>query len=265
MTMWHQKRVLVVGGSRGLGLQLAQAWQGRGAQIGLVARDPDRLSSVAAKLKECQTWSCDVTEDQQVARLFQRVAEVWPEIDVLVNAVGKSDRRRVMSCSPDDFQQAWETNFLSLVRCTRAAMPLMQQARGTIVNIASLAAKIAAANMGPYPVSKFAVAAYCQQLRLELRQQRLGVHVLLVCPGPIRRADAGTRYAAREDVPARALQPGAGARLRGIDPDQLAHMIIRACERRQPELVVPYRTRFLLAIASLWPGLADRIVERMTS
>jgi NAD(P)-dependent dehydrogenase (short-subunit alcohol dehydrogenase family) len=228
--------------------------------VGLAARDADQLGSAATSLGECRHWPCDVTNDQQVVELFARVVADWQGLDVLVNAVGKSDRRLGMSCSPADFQAAWETNFLSLVRCTRAALPLLEPARGSIVNVASLAARLAVANMGPYPVTKFAVAAYCQQLRYELRQQRSGVHVLLVCPGPVRRADAGTRYAANENLPPRAMLPGAGVRLPGIDPDRLAGMIVRACERRRPELVVPGRIRWLLALASLWPGLADQIV-----
>ena len=64
-----------------------------------------------------------------------------------------------------------------------------------MVNIGSLAAKSAARFLGAYPASKFPVAAYSQQLRYELNPQ--GVHVLLVCPGPIARPDAGRRTTTR--------------------------------------------------------------------
>ena len=73
--------------------------------------------------------------------------------------------------------------------------------------------------LGGYPVSKFAVAAYSQQFRYELGE--LGVHVLLVCPGPMARADAGTRYEPRQQMP-ESVQAWRGRQGRGIPPDKLA-------------------------------------------
>ena len=118
-----------------------------------------------------------------------------------------------------------------MVRCTRAAVPHLLKQRGHVVNIGSLAAKSAARWVGAYPATKFAVAAYSQQLRLELGPQ--GLHVLLVCPGPIRRR--GSRVyplAGLEDVPEAARGPGAGVHVSDVPPEQLARAILRACERR---------------------------------
>ncbi len=235
------------------------------ATVGIVARNRDKLIDAAKSLDDCRHWPCDVTSDEAVTSLFKQVAADWQQIDVLINAVGKSDRKRVLSCAIDDFQALWETNFLATVRCIRAAMPIIEPKRGSIVNIASLAAKIATANMGAYPVSKFAVAAYTQQLQRELQKDNSKIHVMLVCPGPIQRADAGHRYAAAENVPQSALQPAGGARLRNLDPTRLAEMIVRGCERRQSELILPRRVRLLLAISALSPSLGDWIVARMTS
>jgi short-subunit dehydrogenase len=144
---------------------------------------------------------------------------------------------------------------------TRAALPHLLEARGHLVHIGSLGSKAASKFLGAYPASKFPLAAYAQQLRLELGPK--GLHTLLVCPGPIRRDDAGQRY--REAaVPANAREPGGGVKLPGIDADWLARRILRACERRQTELVVPARARLLFAIAQLWPTLGDWIINRMT-
>ena len=127
----------------------------------------------------------------------------------------------------------------------------------------SLAAKSASRYLGAYPASKFPLAAYAQQMRLE--QGPLGLHTLLVCPGPIRRDDAGSRYDSKAgDLPAAARQPGGGVKLKGIDPDWLARRILMACENRQAELVVPGRAKLLFAISQLWPALGDWIVTRMT-
>jgi hypothetical protein len=91
------------------------------------------------------------------------------------------------------------------------------------------------------------------------------VHTLLVCPGPIQRDDAGRRYAEQSaNLPASAAEPGGGAKLKGIEPQRLATLIVRACERRQAELVVPWWIRILVALGQLSPRLGDWIVGRMT-
>jgi short-subunit dehydrogenase len=116
--------------------------------------------------------------------------------------------------------------------------------------------------LGAYPASKFAVAAYTQQLRLELTPQ--GVHVLLVCPGPIAHDDSGRRYPTPMlGLPDQAHRPGGGAKVRSIPPEVVAAMILRACQRRKPELVVPAKARLLFAIAQLWPSIGDWIVKKM--
>jgi uncharacterized protein len=93
----------------------------------------------------------------------------------------------------------------------------------------------------------------------------LGLHTLLVCPGPIRRDDAGNRYdAIAGDLPAEARQPGGGVKLKGIDAGWLARRVLLACERRQAELIVPARAKLLFAISQLWPSFGDWIVTRMT-
>ena len=131
------------------------------------------------------------------------------------------------------------------------------------MNIGSLAAKSASRWVGAYPATKHAVAAYSQQLRLELEPQ--GLHVLLVCPGPIERKDSTLRaLEGLENVPDRARQPGAGVRTKAIPPQWLAAQILRACERRAPEIVVPGYARLVFAVAQLWPRLGDWIVLKKT-
>ena len=90
-----------------------------------------------------------------------------------------------------------------------------------------------------------------------------GVHVLLVCPGPIARSDAGVRYE-DTDVPEAARKPGGGVRLRGIEPRKLVSRILVACEKRDVELVVPGKAKLLFAISQLSPKLGDWLITRMT-
>ncbi len=91
---------------------------------------------------------------------------------------------------------------------------------------------------------------------------------MLVCPGPVARKDERLYplegLEGLKEIPQSARRPGAGVRTKAIDPQWLAESVLRACERRQPELVVPARARILFAISALWPRLGDWIVLRKT-
>ncbi len=245
---------------------MARAAHRQRARVVLVAHDPQRLRAAADQIgtqnQPVTAIPADVTKQDEVDALFSRILAELGRLDTLVNCVGKSVRGEVLETTAEDFQQLWELNFLSVVRCARAALPQLIASRGHLVNVGSLAAKSASRYLGAYPASKFPLVAYSQQLRLELGPR--GVHVLLVCPGPIARSDAGQRYEHAQNIPESARQPGGGVKLRGIDPEWLARRTLRACQRRKPELVVPAKAKLLFAISQLWPGLGDRIVKRMT-
>ncbi len=282
MSYWKDKAALITGGSAGLGLALARELVRQGARVAIAGRDEKRLADAVASLRleaprehvplrdaagdplpAAVGIAADITQPEQVESLTQQAILSLDRLDLLVNCAGKSARGTAAATSPDQFRELWELNFLALVRCTQACLPHLLQSKGHLVNVGSLASKSASPFLSAYTASKFPVAAYSQQLRLELAGQ--GLHVLLVCPGPIRRDDAGIRYEqATADVPGSARQPGGGVKLNGIDPDWLARRILLACQRRSPELVVPARARLLFAIAQLWPSLGDWLVRRMT-
>ncbi len=264
---WQGRTVVVTGGSSGLGLAIATAFAARGARIVLIARHMPTLEQAAGPLRARGSAvlcvAADLTSSDDVQRAFGKIDHQEPSVDVLVNAAGRSARAGILETTEDDFQRLWDLNFLGTVRCTRAAADRLIESKGHLVNIGSLAAKTASRYLGAYPAGKFALAAYSQQLRLELGPR--GMHVLLVCPGPIARDDAGCRYDNQAaGLPPSAGLPGGGAKLRAIDPLYLAGRIIRACEKRQPELVVPARARILFALSQLWPGLGDWVVGRNT-
>ena len=279
MSYWKGKGALITGGSSGLGLAIARQLVRQGARVVIAGRDPQRLDSAVASLRlEAGDGTprrdssgntaaivgipADVTRQEQVDSLVQQAALSLDGLDLLVNCAGKSSRGMAASTTPDEFRELLELNFLALVRLTQACLPHLRKTQGHIVNIGSLASKSAAPFLGGYAASKFPVAAFSQQLRLETAGE--GLHVLLVCPGPIRRQDAGRRYELATDVPDSARGPGGGVKLAGIDPDWLAGRVLIACQRRLPELVVPARARLLFAISQLWPSLGDWIVTRMT-
>jgi NAD(P)-dependent dehydrogenase (short-subunit alcohol dehydrogenase family) len=278
MSYWRDKVAVVTGGSAGFGrilaLELAQA----GAHVVVAARDTRRLDSVLAELEQAAApaiaapagarrrhlaISADVTVEQDVGRLVQAASAEWGRIDLFVSNAGRSTRGLVLETTCEQFQEYLECNFLSVVRCARHAAPHLLESKGHLVNVGSLAAKTVSRFLGAYPASKFPVAAYSQQLRYELGPR--GVHVLLLCPGPLAREDAGRRYDNEAaGLPETARRPGGGVRLRGLPMPDVARRTLRACERRDPELILPGKVRWLLALAQIAPRWSDWIVEKMT-
>jgi short-subunit dehydrogenase len=265
MQSWQGKVAIVTGGSSGLGRAIAAALVGRGASVVIAARGAEQLEAVAAELRagggDVLAVPADITQQPDVDALVARAIERFGRLDMLVNNAGRSARGEAIATTAEEFRELVDLNLIALVRCTRAAMPHLLASRGHLVNIGSLAGKTAARYMGAYSASKFAVSAYSQQLRLELAPQ--GLHVLLVSPGPIAR-DEPRVYTAAESLPPSARKPGAGVKVRLLSAEVLADRILRACDRRAAELVVPGRARLVFAIAQLWPELGDWIVRKMS-
>lgn len=267
MSFWKDKVALVTGGSSGLGRAIAGAFGAAGASVVVAALEGDAVQQTAEEMRQARCdvlgVQADVTQQEQVDSLLKQTLDRFGRLDVLVNNAGRSMRGKLLDTTPEQFQELMELNLIGLVRCTRAAVPQLLKQRGHVINIGSLAAKSATRWVGAYPATKHAVAAYSQQLRLELGPE--GLHVLLVCPGPIVRRKPRL-YALKnlENLPENARRPGAGVKLDAIPPEKLAKAILRACRRRQPELVVPGKARVFFAISQLWPSLGDWILRRQT-
>ncbi|MCH7728893.1 MAG: SDR family NAD(P)-dependent oxidoreductase [Planctomycetes bacterium] len=266
MSYWRNKVVLVTGGSAGLGRAIAHAFSQRGAKVIIAARNQVRLTDTVNELrsdgKSVTGFVADVTNDAQVESLVAKCVASHDRLDVLVNNVGRSTRAGVLETKPADFAKMMDLNFLSVVRCTRAAMPHLIQSSGHLINIGSLAAKTVSPYSSAYSASKHAVAAYSHQLRFEGPRN---VDVLLVCPGPIARQDAGERYDDEaSNLPDEARKPGGGTKLKSINPQKLASRILRASQKGKPELVVPSKTRLYFAIRQLWPSMGDWILRKWT-
>jgi short-subunit dehydrogenase len=265
MGSWRDKVVLVTGASGGLGFEIARAFARREAQVCLVARDASRLQLAQQRLEElggrATTFIADVTKDLEVNKLFQQIIEQFGRLDVLVNNVGRSTRVDIQDVRIADFQELMETNFYTVVRCTQAALPELVKSAGHLVNIGSLASKTAWPFLAPYSASKHAVATYTHQLRIDGPKK---VHYMLVCPGPIRRDDAGTRYTEQAaKLPDNAHKPASGARIRGISPVTLAERIVVGCERRRAEIIYPWKAKVLFVLLQISPRWGDWLIRRM--
>jgi len=267
---WSQKTVIVTGASGGLGFHLAEAFAREGASVVLAARTRATLDAAVAKIQTAAPAGAavigipvDVTVDADVERLIAETVARFGKLDVLVNNAGLSMRKAILETTVDDFRSMMELNLMATVRCTRAAAPHLIAAKGHLVNIGSLSGKSAARWLGAYPASKFAVTAYTQQLRLELEPE--GLHVMLVCPGPIARDDDRVRSPEElAKLPPEARKPGGGVKTSRIRPEPLAAKIVAACAARKKEIVVPWKARIVFTLMQTSATLGDWLVKKLT-
>ena len=267
MSYWQNKIVLVTGGSNGLGRVIAETFGAAGAKLAIVGLEPNDVENTVASLRadgvDATPLVADVTKPEDASRIVEETIAKYGALDALVNAAGRTHRGFITNAPLEEIQALWNLNVMGVVACTQAALPHLIKRKGHVVNIGSLASKSAARWVGAYPMTKHAVAAFSQQLRLETKPD--GLHVLLVCPGPVKR-DNPRLYALKnaEGIPESALMPGGGVKVGKIDPKRLARLVLTYCEKRKSELVVPRKARILFAIEQLWPGLGDWIVLKST-
>ncbi len=189
-----QQVVLITGGSRGLGLALAERYGRAGAKLILAARDHDELNAARYTLLARQAVRspddvliipADLTDPTQATSLIEHAISHFGHIDVLINNAGIIEVGPVENQPLAAYRRAMATNFFAAVHTTQAVLPDMLRRRsGSIVNIASIGGKFAMPHLLPYVSSKFALVGFSQGLHAELRHK--GIRVTTVCPGLMR-------------------------------------------------------------------------------
>ena len=275
--MWRDRRVIVAGGTAGFGLVLARHLARAGARVLVVGRSSEGVRNA---LEACERAgeSTDsmhgVTADLGRAGEGNRIAgealRLLGGVDDLFCCVGRSGRAKILDTSDDELRDYLTANLFAATELVQAVADDVAAGKGHVVFIGSLAGKLVTPFMGPYAVAKFALAAYADAVRLELEPR--GAHVLLVSPGPIRRAadDPATgrgldRYATdarRAGLPASATAPGGSTNLKQLDPDRLAAAVLDACRRRDAELVVPRKAALLAGLIEWLPNAGRRLLAR---
>jgi NAD(P)-dependent dehydrogenase (short-subunit alcohol dehydrogenase family) len=276
---WANRRVIVTGGTAGFGLVLARRLVAAGARVLVVGRSGDGVRSaveacepVVAAGGGIRGLTADLGRAGEGNRVAGEAARILGGIDDLFCCVGRSGRAEILAVGDDLLRDYLEANLFAATEITRAAAADIAAARGHLVYIGSLAGKVVTPFMGPYAIAKSALAAYADAVRLELAPR--GAHVLLVSPGPIRRAAddpaadrAVSRYAAEAEaagLPAEAAAPGGTTSLRQLDPDDLARRVLDACRRRTSELVVPRKVGLLAGLIEWFPDAGRRLLARAT-
>lgn len=169
---------LVTGGASGIGEAIVRLFSQAGAQIILVDLDESRAQRVAAEVPGCSVQICDITREDEVERLFQSV----PKLNILVNCAGIGLVGSIEETALADFDCLFRVNVNGTFLMTKAALPLLKQVRGSVLNMGSVAGLVGISRRFAYCATKGAVTAMTRQLAAEYPTQ---VRVNCIAPGTV--------------------------------------------------------------------------------
>jgi hypothetical protein len=236
--------VVVTGASSGFGELTALRFAREGASVVLAARRMERLEDLARRIRvqggTAVPVACDVAEVADLRTLRDRVGEGFGRCDVLVNDAGIAGGGSFTDLTIEQIERVNRVNFLGTVLATKMFLPMMlEQRRGHVVNVASLAGRFATPDSSMYTASKHAVVAFSESLYYELKPQ--GILVTVVNP-----FFSPTEGFPQTGVPKALLVP----------PERIARVIVDVVKRgRAPEVAVPRSVSALQAFRVLTPPL----------
>ena len=267
------KVALVTGASSGIGEAIARRLLRKGWRVAMTARREDRLVNLVQLLDvagdRTLTLVGDVTNPADRKRWVERTYERWGRIDALVNNAGYGQRGPIELVPVEAIRANFETNLFSLISLTQLVIPLMRgRGRGRIINIGSVAGRIARPFSSVYDATKHALNAVSDGLRGELKP--FGIDVVVIQPGFIATEFIAAANKASGEVLEHmgvyheawaALQASIGRlkRLAG-KPEDIAELVERALKskRPRPRYSGPKHAKLFLAVRWLLP---DRVFD----
>ncbi len=259
------KVVVITGGSRGLGLQIAKEFGRRGAHLVLASRNREELQAALGILEREGAIAngstalpivCDVTDPDQCRNLYRRAVDRYGRVDVLVNNAGIIDVAPFLDQPLQAFEESMQTNFFGALHAIQAVLPhMVERGSGRIVNIASIGGKIAVPHLLPYVASKYALVGLSEGLRAEM--SGTGVSVTTVCPGLMRTGSHGkARFGG--DANAEYRWFALGATLPGVSASarSAARQIFNASVDGRAEIIITPQAWLAARIVGIAPGFA---------
>ena len=180
------RKLLITGASSGIGEATALAAVAEGAAVALGARRKDRLDALASRIEgdggKAVAIESDITDEEQAKKLVETAHAELGGLDCLVNNAGVMLLGPLQGADPSEWRTMLEVNCLGLLYCTHYSLPLIRDGGGgDVVNVSSVAGRVAGLGSGVYNMTKWGVVGYSESLRQE--GAMIGVRVTLIEPG----------------------------------------------------------------------------------
>jgi len=271
---------IITGASAGIGEATARRLARAGAIVVIVARRKERLDALKDEIERAGgralAIAADVTDATDRQRLVNETLTAFGRIDALINNAGYGQRGPIELVPVEAIRQNFETNLFSLIALTQLVIPVLRrQARGRIVNISSLAGRIARPLSSVYDATKHALEAISDGLRGELAP--FGIKVMIIEPGFIATEFSGVaneraREVIEQDGPYKPFFEGSAEgyqRMRKMAgrPDDIAELVVKALtlERPRPRYAAPRHARLALVLKRWLPArLFDWLITKQS-
>ncbi len=245
------KRVLVTGGSAGIGRAISRRLAQAGAKTLIVARDAEKLDRTreefSAQGLEVETYSADISDPAQCAAFIQRIIGEHGGIDILVNNAGRSIRRAIENSYDrlHDFERLMRLNYLAAVQLTMGFLPGMAERRsGHVVNISSIAAITTQPRFSAYVASKAALEGWSDSAASEFLDRGVAFTNVNM---PLVRTEMTAPTKFYEHVPL-------------LGPEEAAGLVVEAIIHRPARVATPLG-RFGQAVRAVAPNFGRIILN----
>jgi len=215
-----ERAALVTGGSSGIGLAIARLLRDEGYGLTLVSRQPEKIEAAAAELGAAAV-AANVADPDECARAVAEHRERFGRLDVLVNSAGVGIGGLVEDLDLKKLDLQLDINLRGLFLVTQAAIPLLRETQGWIVNLASIAGTLPTPGLATYGATKAAVISLTRSLNAEL--DAAGVRAIAICPGFVDTPMAQWSGLEQEEM---------------IRPEDCAE-VVRMCLRLSPRARIP--------------------------
>jgi len=254
MVELKDKKVLLTGGSRGIGPIIAESLVNYGASVAIAARSESALQNVVSRLSKSGTrifaLTVDLRDQSQREYLIDNVIKEFGTIDILINNAGLETEGSYVELDWTSIQETVEVNLLAPMALTRFILPFMlKNESGHIINIASIAAKSGAPYAAVYSGTKAGLAEWTRSLRLELADTP--VRFSTIFPGYVREVGMFARFGMKSPWI-----------IGSCSPNQVVKAVIHTIKKGDIERIVNSRPlRYSFIINELSPTIGDWLMR----
>jgi NAD(P)-dependent dehydrogenase (short-subunit alcohol dehydrogenase family) len=256
------RRVVITGGSRGLGLMLARHLVDEGAHVALLARDGAELDRARADLeargaRQVVTQVCDVRDEAAVTSAIEFAAREMGAIDVLIHCAGVITVGPAQHMSKADYQESMDVHYWGAWHATHAALPhLRKSGQGRIIYIASSGGMIAVPHLGAYSNGKAALVSLGETMHAELSRE--GILVTTVCPTTLRTGShVNARFKGQHAKEFDIFSLLATLPVVSQDASASAHRVIEGSRHGAPYVFIPRPVQLAPVMKGLFPTLVN--------